>query len=210
MKYYPIMGDQYLQENYALLDLSVYSSSYYNTQEVHLDSLKKYVVDIKSQSNAQLLYGGYLEQRAIYTSEHFTGETRDMHLGIDVWADVGTPLYAPIDMILHSMAYNDAELDYGYTIVYYISELDCYLLLGHLSKSSLEDKEVGMIVKTKTQIATLGNPTENGGWEPHVHVQLIKDMGDYKGDYPGVCAKSDLVFYSGNCPSPMSFIFVKE
>lgn len=210
MKNYPIMGDHYLEEHYAPLDLSVQSSTYYKVKKIEELTLKKYVATAKLKSNAKLLYGGYLEQRAIYTSDHFTGETRDIHLGIDVWADEGTPLFAPIDMILHSMAYNEAELDYGYTIIFYISELDCYLLLGHLSKSSLDDKEVGMIVKAKTQIAALGNSTENGGWEPHVHMQLIKDIGDYKGDYPGVCAKPDLDYFQSNCPNPMNFIFANE
>ena len=210
MKLFPIMGDAYKVDDYVSIDLSIYSSDYYDSSENNPGSLKAYIANVKKRSNAKLLYGGYLEQRAIYTSKHFTGGVRDIHLGVDVWADGGTPLFAPIDMILHSMAFNDAELDYGYTIVFYISELGCYLLLGHLSKSSLHDKEVGMIVKAKTQIATLGYYTENGGWEPHVHIQLIKDMGDYKGDYPGVCAKPNLDFYGDNCPSPMSFIFVKE
>ena len=207
MKYFPLMGDQYLKDSYAPLDLSINSSSYYNVEKVNLDSLKAYVAGRKFQSNAQLLYGGYLEQRAIYTSEHFTGEVRDIHLGIDVWADAGTPLFAPCDMIFHSMAYNKAELDYGYTLIYYIKEINGHLLLGHLSKASLDNKKIGMITKAKTQIASLGNPAENGGWEPHVHVQLIKDIGDYKGDYPGVCAESNLDFYQSNCPSPLAIIF---
>lgn len=206
MKFFSIMGESYKVDDYAPLDLSIHSSTYYNVGKIDLQSLKKYVANVKSQSNAKLLHGGYLEQRAIYTSEHFTGETRDIHLGIDVWSEAGTPLYAPCDMILHSMAYNSAELDYGYTLIYYVKEIDCHLLLGHLSKSSFEGKEIRMNVKAKTQIATLGNPTENGGWEPHVHLQLIKDMGDYNGDYPGVCAQSDLEYYRSNCRSPIGLI----
>ena len=206
MKFFSIMGDGYNTDDYAHLDLAVGSSDYYQTDEINLLSLKSYVAKIKRDSNVKLLYGGYLEQRAIYTSEHFTGEIRDRHLGVDIWADAGTPLYAPCDMIFHSMAYNDAELDYGYTLIYYISELDCYLLLGHLSKFSLEGKEKGLIAKAKSQLGTLGDPTENGGWEPHVHVQLIKDIGNSKGDYLGVCAQSDLEYYQSNCPDPMGLI----
>ncbi len=209
MKFFPIMGVEYCVDDFALLDLSVASSDYYDAENINLASLKAYVSEAKQRSKSNFLYGGYLEQRAIYTSEHFTGETRDIHLGIDVWAMAGTPLYAPCDMVLHSMAYNDAELDYGYTLVYYISELDQFLLLGHLSKSSLDHKEKGMIVESKTEIAALGNPSENGGWEPHVHIQLIKNIGDYNGDYPGVCAQSDLEFYTNNCPNPIGLIIDK-
>lgn len=207
MKFFPIMGDGYEVDDYAPLDLSIHTSPYYKTDQINLQSLRKYVAQVKKETNTKLLYGGYLEQRALYTSKHFTGDTRDIHLGVDVWADAGTPLYAPCDMRLHSMAYNDAELDYGYTLIYYIQELNCYLLLGHLSKSSLDDKEIGMIAKRGTEIATLGYPSENGGWEPHVHVQFVKDMGDYKGDYPGVCSQFDVDIYKRYCPDPREVMF---
>ena len=206
MKFFPIMGDAYKVDDYAPLDLSVDSSNYYEVSKVNQLSLKAFVEDVKIESKAKLLYGGYLEHRAIYTSEHFTGESRDFHLGIDVWAAAGTPLYAPCDMVLHSMAYNAAELDYGYTLIYHLQDLDCHLLLGHLSKSSLDGKIVGMKVKAQSQLATLGDPSENGGWEPHVHIQLIKNMGEMKGDYPGVCTQSDLDYYRSNCPNPIGLI----
>lgn len=206
MKFFPIMGDAYELVDYAPLDLSIQTSSYYDQKEINLHTLKEYVATVKQDSNAQLLYGGYLEQRAIYTSDHFIEDSRDFHLGIDIWSAANTPLYAPCDMVLHSMAYNAAQLDYGYTLVYYIEKIDSYLLLGHLSKSSLDEKEVSMSVKEKTLIAYLGNPSENGGWETHVHVQLIKNIGDMKGDYPGVCTRSDVDFYRSNCPNPIRLI----
>ena len=206
MKFFPIMGDAYSVDDFARLDLSVQTSDYYDQKVINLHTLKEYVAAVKQDSKAELLFGGYLEQRAIYTSSHFTEESRDFHLGIDIWAAANTPLFAPCDMVLHSMAYNAAELDYGHTLIYYIEKMDCHLLLGHLSKYSLESKELGMYAEVKSQIATLGNPSENGGWETHVHVQLIKDIGDMKGDYPGVCTRSDIDFYRSNCPNPICLI----
>jgi len=35
-----------------------------------------------------------------------------------------------------------------------------------------------------------------------LHFQIIKDIKDYKGDYPGVCAAKDLKYYKNNCPNP--------
>jgi len=206
MKFFPIMGDAYKVVDYSRLDLSIDTSEYYRNSDQEFDSLKAYVAFVKKSTQSKLLYGGYLEHRGIYTSNHFKSASRDFHLGIDVWAPADSPLYAPCDMVLHSMAYNGAALDYGYTLIYYIAKIDCHLLLGHLSKSSLEDKEVGMRVKGKSLIATLGNPSENGGWEPHVHIQLVKDMGEMKGDYPGVCTQSELKNYQENCPSPIRLI----
>jgi hypothetical protein len=43
---------------------------------------------------------------------------------------------------------------------------------------------------------------ENGHWPPHLHFQLIIDMGKAKGDYPGVCKYSEREKYLDNCPDP--------
>jgi len=206
MKFFPIMGDYYEVDDYAHLDLSVISSDYCKEEQIKMHTLKKYIADKKSTQNVKLLYGGYLEQRAIYTSDHFTSESRDIHLGVDIWADANTPIFAPCDMILDSMAYNGADLDYGYTLIYYIENLQSYLLLGHLSEATLRNKKTGMQTKQKDQIATLGMSNENGGWEPHVHIQLIRDLGIFKNDYPGVCTQSEMNFYKDNCPNPLEDI----
>ena len=42
----------------------------------------------------------------------------------------------------------------------------------------------------------------NGDYAPHLHFQIIKNIADYEGDYPGVSSKNDLDFYSANCPDP--------
>jgi hypothetical protein len=34
----------------------------------------------------------------------------------------------------------------------------------------------------------------NGDYAPHLHFQIISNIEDYQGDYPGVCSKSDLAF----------------
>jgi hypothetical protein len=49
----------------------------------------------------------------------------------------------------------------------------------------------------------LGTFEENGGWPPHLHFQIIRDMEGFLGDYPGVAKKSELDHYQNNCPDPM-------
>ena len=51
-------------------------------------------------------------------------------------------------------------------------------------------------------IGEFGIPMENGQWPPHLHFQVIKDMGEGKGDYPGVCKLSEREKYLENCPDP--------
>lgn len=203
MKYYPIMGTEYRESDYASIDLSVHSSSLYELKDTTIATMDLFASDIRLQTGAKFLYGGYLEHRDIYTSTHFTSDIRNIHLGVDIWGAANSKLYAVDDLRLHSMAYNDAALDYGYTLVFFIKTLGLYLLLGHLSKQSLVGKSVGDEFSAGEEVADLGNPIENGGWLPHVHIQLIKNLQNNVGDYPGVCSIEQLSFYENNCPDPL-------
>ena len=71
-----------------------------------------------------------------------------------------------------------------------------------MSLDSLKDKTVGDGIKKGSQIATLGLPPINGDYAPHLHFQIIINMENKKGDYPGVCNEKHLDFYSKNCPNP--------
>jgi murein DD-endopeptidase MepM/ murein hydrolase activator NlpD len=66
----------------------------------------------------------------------------------------------------------------------------------------LKNLREGDNVKKGDVIAEFGIPIENGHWPPHLHFQIIIDMGDYRGDYPGVCAFSEREKYLQNCPDP--------
>jgi len=77
-----------------------------------------------------------------------------------------------------------------------------YTLYGHLSLESIKDLSVGKQFKKSEKIGTLGNAAVNGDYAPHVHFQIIQNIEDYWGDYPGVCNSNDLNFYIENCPDP--------
>ncbi|MFI5187661.1 MAG: hypothetical protein ACHQF0_13100 [Chitinophagales bacterium] len=59
-----------------------------------------------------------------------------------------------------------------------------------------------MNIKKGDVIGEFGIPSENGHWPPHLHFQIIIDMGEWKGDYPGVCKFSERKKYLENCPDP--------
>jgi murein DD-endopeptidase MepM/ murein hydrolase activator NlpD len=83
-------------------------------------------------------------------------------------------------------------------------------LYGHLSLDSLNGKKVGDFVEKGKQIATLGLPPINGDYAPHLHFQIIIDMENKKGDYPGVCSSKTLAFYLQNCPDPNLLLKIKS
>jgi len=175
-----------------------------------LDNINRFsgwVEEKLALNHAKYGIGGYNEHRTIYSrSAHFdTGEEpRRLHLGVDIWAPAGTPVYNFYDAAVQSFANNDNYGDYGATIIlaYDIAGCKFNALYGHLSLASLNNLEEGMLIKAGTKFAALGNKDENGCWPPHLHFQLIEDMQGLKGDYPGVCKFSEREKYLANCPDP--------
>jgi murein DD-endopeptidase MepM/ murein hydrolase activator NlpD len=81
-----------------------------------------------------------------------------------------------------------------------------YLLYGHLSLKDLEGLQEGHYLTRGQAFAHFGTPVENGNWPPHLHFQLILDIGAWEGDYPGVCKVSEAMSYLQNSPDPSIFL----
>ncbi|HUH32920.1 MAG TPA: peptidoglycan DD-metalloendopeptidase family protein [Daejeonella sp.] len=159
------------------------------------------------QSDSRYGIGGYNEHRTLYArSSHFGDNTepRRLHLGVDIWGPAGTAIYSPLNGYVHSFQFNDHFGDYGATIilVHQLGNLTIHTLYGHLSLASLDGLEKGHRVPKGSHFADFGIPEENGHWPPHLHFQLIFDMGSHDGDYPGVCAFPKREEYLRNCPDP--------
>nr|WP_295929679.1 peptidoglycan DD-metalloendopeptidase family protein [uncultured Dyadobacter sp.] len=152
--------------------------------------------------------GGYGEDRIIYRHrKHFSANSerpRSIHLGVDIWTDAGEPLHAPLDGRVHSFAFNNHYGDYGPTIIlaHELSGIAFFTLYGHLSLASLEGLSNGKVIKAGEHFADIGAYPENGDWPPHLHFQVIGDMGAHEGDFPGVCHPDDRTYYLDLCPDP--------
>jgi len=177
-------------------------------EEVNDVAKFSYWVNEKLADNkARYGIGGYMELRTIYDNrEQFEtgGEQRQLHLGVDIWADAGTPVYVPLDGVIHSFQDNAHFGDYGPTIIlkHQLGELTFYSLYGHLNRECLTDLNIGMPIQRGQHIADFGTAEVNGGWPPHLHFQLILDMEGMVGDYPGACRNSDKAKYLQNIPDP--------
>ena len=168
-----------------------------------------YLENYFSRDEKTVAFGGYLEVRDIYSrSEHFNKlseeNQRNIHLGIDLWCATGTDILAVLEGEIHSFKNNTNYGDYGPTIIikHLIEGKEFYSLYGHLSLESLEGILVGAKVKQGEKIGTLGDSSVNGDYAPHLHFQLIIDIENYYGDYPGVASKKTMDFYKQNCPNP--------
>ncbi|NJX14622.1 peptidoglycan DD-metalloendopeptidase family protein [Tamlana crocina] len=205
---FPVLGKSIAKTKYAPIDLS---ESNPELTDEDLSSTAKFTEFINNHlktHKASVAYGGYLEQRNIYKrSRYFNAEnteSRNIHLGIDLWCAAETPVYAPLDGVVHSFKNNTNFGDYGPTIIlkHNINGVAFFTLYGHLSLASITNLKVGQNFKKGTIVGALGSASVNGDYPPHLHFQIIKDLQDFIGDYPGVCRKSDLTFYESNCLKP--------
>ncbi len=161
--------------------------------------------------NAEIGIGGYLETRPFYTTDAYQvigndgPKWRSVHIGLDFWDLAGTAVFAPIPGHVHSFQNNDADCDYGPTIIleHQVNEdLTFYTLYGHLSIDSLEGLSLGQAVQAGQKIASIGPAPENGNWPPHLHFQLILDLMGKEGDFPGVAYPHEIKVWGSLCPDP--------
>lgn len=183
-----------------------------NDIQAHMQSIITFLQDQK----ADYAIGGYDELRSLYARSAIFNrnldegmaatieEPRRLHIGVDVWGNAGTPVYAALEGTVHSKANNDTPGDYGATIIlkHEINGHFFHTLYGHLSLADLDACEPNAKIRKGQMIGHFGIPAENGHWPPHLHFQVIEDMGDFFGDYPGVCKLSERQKYLSNCPDP--------
>ena len=150
--------------------------------------------------------GGYNEDRMLYKrSKLFSGSgERSLHLGVDIWGAEGTEVHAPLGGMVHSFAFNKNFGDYGATIIlqHNLDTTAFYTLYGHLALADLAVIRKGKFITRGEVFGHFGPPSENGDWPPHLHFQVIQDIGFFEGDYPGVCDPSAAVKFLKNCPDP--------
>ena len=150
----------------------------------------------------------------MYTTEIFSGE-RDLHVGLDIGAPVDTEVFCFADGMVFSKGVNPEAGSYGPTIITQhelqlpisvgsneLTELRKFWVLhGHLSTKSLDMVEVGDTVSRGQLIATIGDEHENGGWPPHIHIQIsLAEPVD--NDLPGVVKLSERAEALETYPDP--------
>ena len=138
-------------------------------------------------------FGLYGERRSVYTSAQFADaaseERRTRHLGIDIFAPAGTEIRAPLDGVVESVSYNADPLDYGHTLFLRhetASGRPFFTLYGHLGGTLPGLCHPGQTIRAGDLIAHLGDWHENGGWAPHLHLQVITSLLTQSGNFFGV------------------------
>jgi murein DD-endopeptidase MepM/ murein hydrolase activator NlpD len=199
--------------NATVLDLSI--GSRIRGQEISglgVAEFSELIEGIMRDADTDFAFGRYAEPRALYSNENFasneTGESRTIHMGLDLFCAVDTPVHAPLDGTVAVLANNDRELDYGPMVVLQHATdtgQGFYTLYGHLSLDTLAAIQQGQEVRAGEQIAKVGAPPHNGNWAPHLHLQLVLDLMSLDADFPGVAYESKKDYWLTLSPSPAAF-----
>ena len=196
---------------FCTLDLSVASPLIEaEPQRNSCDELGRRIVETLAETESQVGIGRYLEPRILYATDHYADasaadERRTIHLGIDLFAPVGTQVLAPLDGTVELLRHIDADLDYGTLIILRHttdSGTPFFTLFGHLARAVPAEIQEGAAVRAGDVLGHFGAEEENGGWPPHLHFQIVLDRMDYADNFPGVCRASRRSAWTRVCPDP--------
>jgi 4-aminobutyrate aminotransferase-like enzyme/Ser/Thr protein kinase RdoA (MazF antagonist) len=212
----PVVEADLKHDTLVVFDLSVGSPEFSDPAELaDTGAFTEKIFARMKAAGARVGVGRYNEARLLYTSDVFKsndGESRTIHIGIDLFMKAGSPVFAPLDGTVHSFANNAAPLDYGPAIIlqHKASGVRLFTLYGHLSEDSLLGLQPGKPVKRGDRIASIGAPPANGGWPPHLHFQIITDMLGKQGDFPGVAPASQREVWLSICPDANLILGIPE
>ncbi|MGB3153257.1 MAG: peptidoglycan DD-metalloendopeptidase family protein [Chitinophagaceae bacterium] len=209
-QFHPVVSFDPVKDKLLPLDLTAHNTELTNDILQDTNKFTTWVNNKLTDAHARYAIGGYSEHRTVYSnSKVFDAdkpgeEPRRLHLGTDIWGKPHTAVMAPLDGRVHSFAFNNQAGDYGATKIlsHALESVSFFTLYGHLSLNSIKNIQEGDTIKKGDVFAELGVPAENGQWPPHLHFQIIIDMGGWSGDYPGVCKFSEKEIWLANSPDP--------
>lgn len=125
--------------------------------------------------------GGYGETRAVYAADAFAsrliaGARRNMHLGVDLFAPAHHEVHTPLEARVVAAIDCQSPQDYGGVVLLehaLPNGASIKSLWGHLAPRSIASLKPGQTLPKGAVVGRLGDSSENGGWVPHLHLQLV-------------------------------------
>ena len=159
---------------------------------------------------ARLIYGG----EAFGRTDHVARRRRTVHIGIDVFLPPETAVHAVLPGRVVQADYRPTRHDYGGTLILEHEGEDGTVfraLYGHLSRASAENMQVGQRFEAGDVIARLGGVEENGGWPPHLHLQVSGADASANIDlWPGVVDADGWDLWKALFPNPAGLLGILE
>ncbi|KOF17808.1 hypothetical protein AC244_15605 [Ensifer adhaerens] len=139
--------------------------------------------DYCRENGIDLGIGPWGEARTVYSGEMFVSRLiedtrRTRHLGLDLFMAAGTKVFTPIAATVVSVEIEKDPLGYGCLISLRHEPEGCppfVSLWGHLAHEAMDRIKAGDRLEAGALVGEMGAPKENGGWAPHLHLQLSVD-----------------------------------
>ena len=202
----PILGCELHRDNTALVDFGMNSRLLARVRD--LADPAAYEAPLRALLGADKIgIGYYNEVRPIYVNDNFAQDhhqRRSIHLGVDIIASAGGPVYAPLAGTVHSLRNHAGEQDFGPTLILRHETADggvFFTLYGHLSPETLERWDEGQPIAAGEELGAIGAAPRNGNWFPHLHFQIIVDTLEMN-SFPGVCSPQLRRVYTALSPDP--------
>ncbi|MGE3874835.1 MAG: aminotransferase class III-fold pyridoxal phosphate-dependent enzyme, partial [Parvibaculaceae bacterium] len=168
---------------------------------------------LRRAKNAEIGIGPWGEKRAVYSGSMFQSKLirdvrRTRHLGLDIFADAGTRVLTPLAGRVVDVVIEREPLGYGCAVLIEHEPepgLRFASLWGHLGHATAKRIAKGQHLAAGEEVGALGSPAENGGWLPHLHLQLVAYATDDLAPIPGVGEEAYLDLWEKLYPPAYDF-----
>jgi 4-aminobutyrate aminotransferase-like enzyme/Ser/Thr protein kinase RdoA (MazF antagonist) len=203
-----------------LFDLSIGSPDFgCDTDVENMEVVGRTLKDKMDSADAPVGISRYSEARLVLTDHRArpdsseVSEKKTIHLGIDLFLEAGTDVFASLEGTIHSFSDASGHPEHGSTIILQHETADgslFFTLYGHLSEDSLKGFSEGNSIRSGDQIGRVAGQDSDDSQLPHLHFQLIADMLDRTGDFPRFCRPSQRDIWLSICPDPNIILGVPD
>ncbi|MBP1875212.1 4-aminobutyrate aminotransferase-like enzyme/Ser/Thr protein kinase RdoA (MazF antagonist) [Ensifer adhaerens] len=162
--------------------------------------------------------GPWGEARTVYAGEMFVSRLientrRTHHLGLDLFMAAGTKVFTPVAATVVSVEIEQDPLGYGCLIALRHEPEGCppfVSLWGHMAHEAMGRIKAGDRLEAGALVGEMGAPKENGGWAPHLHLQLSVDTSLSATEILGVGEPQYLDVWAELFPDARTFAGIAE
>jgi 4-aminobutyrate aminotransferase-like enzyme/murein DD-endopeptidase MepM/ murein hydrolase activator NlpD len=202
------------KENYLVFDLGIGSEELIGYDWEDKKAVSDHLLRRMKDEGASMGITKYDEARLFFNSDRFKvpnpdyNEFRNVHLGMDIIMEVGTPIQAVLDGKIHHIVQNEAENDLKNSIIVKhepIKGICFYTIYGNVKT----DLMIGVKV-TKGQ--TIGQLVFIDNWSPHLHFQCALDLVGFDENFPVTTSSENFqrAFWKAVSPNPNIILQIPE
>jgi len=195
------------KDKYLVFDLSIGSKEFVDFDWEDNDSaIANHLVNRMNSTKAVAGITRYDEPRLFFYQDKFKSlnedftDYRNVHLGMDLIMEVGTPVYAALDGVVHHIIQNDTNKDLKNAVLLKhqpASDIEFYTIYGNIES----DLNIGDFIKKRTQIGKL---VFIDNWSPHLHFQIALDLAGHDTNFPVTTVPTEAIrqFWTSISPTP--------